>query len=814
MTRPIFPANPRDRALHRLGIMVADIIDDAAGTECEAAHLREDVARLTAELDAARTEVAGANAATQHNARLWNEERTRAERAEQALAEERAKHEATRTDLATITADATRGWQLAEERFAEIERARLIIDGAKVAIAEMEPAVAERDTLRARVADLEAVADQVTTVADESFGPFPVQSAADSLTAIERGIFADRQREEAWRKATGVDAPEKVRVLRWPQLAKAIEKVIGGPYGSDEVTRAVFAALTVRGPVLAPQAVGGEVPAAFAAVRPSGNIAHITIARDGVEAFARGGPGRAERPEDACVVVPLYLAASRVPPPAAPSDEEIARAFHDHLLPAANSLVGMPWESRTDGMRAAWTAAVAKVIRPLIALAAPTCPAVAWKPAQVGPWETATMGRLTLLAMGTTATGSGGGFIVKDENRHIIRDKVMVGADLATAKDAAVAFALSLNGAAFAPAPVVATGSGERVVLEMETLAGDAFDAGRTTAITDDAGIRNAKDALAAEAIARLRRATMATAAVAPAKAAGVYLIKSTHGYSVQVDGVSLKMDASWSNADDIARRIATNRPRTDAMGYGRPGTEGGSRSVHDAPAPVAPPVVEGFALPAIEWDTADDGAAAEFIHEPHSAAPGIGAHAHDCGGWDIYMSGSATDLDAAKATVERAHRLLTGAAVAKGAPERDRLTAAVVEAARPEPGRGDVERLAEAIEASGDGDLTAAEAKRWATAILRHLAGPLPTPDRAAEVVAAFYDEIDKAMASGGKVDGGDVPAMRRALATLAPTPTVRVGEIVEACMAAFKRLSERTYAEEIASVLTARALGKVVTP
>ena len=50
----------------------------------------------------------------------------------------------------------------------------------------------------AALAELEAVeaeiAERVTTIADEAFGPFPVQSTDESLTAIEAGIFEMRKR--------------------------------------------------------------------------------------------------------------------------------------------------------------------------------------------------------------------------------------------------------------------------------------------------------------------------------------------------------------------------------------------------------------------------------------------------------------------------------------------------------------------------------------------------------------------------------------------------------------------------------------------
>lgn len=48
-----------------------------------------------------------------------------------------------------------------------------------------------------RQAALDALADRISTTADEAFGPFPVQPADENLTAIERGIFAMRQERDA-----------------------------------------------------------------------------------------------------------------------------------------------------------------------------------------------------------------------------------------------------------------------------------------------------------------------------------------------------------------------------------------------------------------------------------------------------------------------------------------------------------------------------------------------------------------------------------------------------------------------------------------
>jgi hypothetical protein len=71
-------------------------------------------------------------------------------------------------------------------------------DAARIATLEADLArmTGERDELIARV----------TTVSDEAFGPFPVQSASESLSVIERGIFEQRRDLERERKehaATG-----------------------------------------------------------------------------------------------------------------------------------------------------------------------------------------------------------------------------------------------------------------------------------------------------------------------------------------------------------------------------------------------------------------------------------------------------------------------------------------------------------------------------------------------------------------------------------------------------------------------------------
>lgn len=65
----------------------------------------------------------------------------------------------------------------------------------------LEEQAARRDKLAAdRLATFEALQDRIRTVADEQFGPFPVQSADDALSAIEQGCFFQRQDVETGRK--------------------------------------------------------------------------------------------------------------------------------------------------------------------------------------------------------------------------------------------------------------------------------------------------------------------------------------------------------------------------------------------------------------------------------------------------------------------------------------------------------------------------------------------------------------------------------------------------------------------------------------
>ncbi len=46
----------------------------------------------------------------------------------------------------------------------------------------------------ARLNEIRALEDRIQTIADEAFGPFPAQTVAENLTAIERGVAYQRRR--------------------------------------------------------------------------------------------------------------------------------------------------------------------------------------------------------------------------------------------------------------------------------------------------------------------------------------------------------------------------------------------------------------------------------------------------------------------------------------------------------------------------------------------------------------------------------------------------------------------------------------------
>lgn len=68
-------------------------------------------------------------------------------------------------------------------------------------VRQLEEQARGRDKLAAmRLTTFEALQDRIRTVADEKFGPFPVQSADDALSAIEQGCFFLRMDDQAGRK--------------------------------------------------------------------------------------------------------------------------------------------------------------------------------------------------------------------------------------------------------------------------------------------------------------------------------------------------------------------------------------------------------------------------------------------------------------------------------------------------------------------------------------------------------------------------------------------------------------------------------------
>lgn len=57
----------------------------------------------------------------------------------------------------------------------------------------------DHPALIAEIERLRAVAERAKDVADETFGPFPVQNPEDALSAIEKGCFEARQEYERLR---------------------------------------------------------------------------------------------------------------------------------------------------------------------------------------------------------------------------------------------------------------------------------------------------------------------------------------------------------------------------------------------------------------------------------------------------------------------------------------------------------------------------------------------------------------------------------------------------------------------------------------
>jgi hypothetical protein len=246
-------------------------------------------------------------------------------------------------------------------------------------------------------------------------------------------------------------------------------------------------------------------------------------------------------------------------------------------------------------------------------------------------------------------------------------------------------------------------------------------------------------------------------------------------------------------------------------------------------PSPVRPPDAEGFDFPALtEWMDGD---------EPGERIADVGqvsAWTRDDGQWSYGVHGTAPDEPAARATVERLHRLVTtpspaskadgGRARLGGAKEgravRD-FAALAAEARRVADAFravnadvGDVTltltigeldaviarlgapvltaaALADAmVKAQADADHTGCNLA--GADILRHLAGPVVAPDRAEALIAAQYDLTGVVAAEMGVGEGDwyswgewcrvhrnsryiQVEAMRRALASLPANGAVK---------------------------------------
>ena len=94
---------------------------------------------------------------------------------------------------------------------------------------------------------LEATRARIATIADEAFGPFPMQSTEENLTAIERGIFDLRQEAEKWRiDGCALVAPAARRATR-REVFKVLQEernrwvTRGEEEGFDKWSRALLA---------------------------------------------------------------------------------------------------------------------------------------------------------------------------------------------------------------------------------------------------------------------------------------------------------------------------------------------------------------------------------------------------------------------------------------------------------------------------------------------------------------------------------------------------------------------------------------------
>jgi hypothetical protein len=134
-----------------------------------------------------------------------------------------------------LTFDALRaaGWAPREEFIEDLRRYRLEIEDYVRHVRDLTrklcSAEDDRDEARSKLAEVERSLDRAVVIADEAFGPFPVQSAEDAMTAIEAGIFEQEQ---------------EIRSLR-SQLAEH-RAVVGAALEYRRITRIGYPAVACR----------------------------------------------------------------------------------------------------------------------------------------------------------------------------------------------------------------------------------------------------------------------------------------------------------------------------------------------------------------------------------------------------------------------------------------------------------------------------------------------------------------------------------------------------------------------------------------
>lgn len=71
-----------------------------------------------------------------------------------------------------------------------------IVSDGSAGVSDARFIAAARSLVPRLLAEVDRLRDRVRTIADEAFGPLPVQTADEALTAIEQGVFAQRQEVE------------------------------------------------------------------------------------------------------------------------------------------------------------------------------------------------------------------------------------------------------------------------------------------------------------------------------------------------------------------------------------------------------------------------------------------------------------------------------------------------------------------------------------------------------------------------------------------------------------------------------------------